>query len=243
MVLFLTSSMSFAIDEELELYKLNEQNGFVDQLHQVLPHSIKILYIVSFPKDYEITDYYADRMRKMYEKEFDVLSFTILDARNQEYVKDYMKDADLIILSGGHVPTQNAFFKDLHLKKMIQDFDGVVIGASAGSMNAADEVYAQPELEGEAISKIHKRFIEGLGLTNIQILPHYHELKDMSVDGYRSIEDLAIPDSKNHCFYAIPDGSYILCKDGTEVMYGESYQIKEEKMELFCRENEQREIK
>ena len=237
MVLFLTSSMSFAIDEELELYKLNEQNGFVDQLHSVLPKAINILYIVSFPTDYEITDYYANRMRTMYEKEFTVTSFTILDARNQEHTKDYIKQADLIILSGGHVPTQNAFFQDIHLKEEIKDFDGVIIGVSAGSMNASDEVYAQPELEGEAASKTYPRFIKGLGLTTIQILPHYHELKDMEVDGYRSIEDLAIPDSVQHCFYAIPDGSYILCKDGSNTIYGEAYKIQEKEMKEICKEN------
>lgn len=235
--------MSDAIDEELELYKLNEQNGFVTKLHQVLPSSINILYIVSFPTDYEITDYYANRMRKMYEKEFDVTSFIILDARNQDHVKDYMKDADLIILSGGHVPTQNAFFQDLHLKDLIKDFEGVIIGASAGSMNAADEVYAQPELEGEAISKTHQRFIKGLALTTIQILPHYHELKDMCVDGYRSIEDLAYLDSINHCFYAIPDGSYILCKDGINTIYGEAYQIQDGSMKQICEEDKQVMIK
>ena len=35
----------------------------------------------------------------------------------------------------------------------MEDFDGVIFGISAGSMNSAEEVYAQPELDGERLFK------------------------------------------------------------------------------------------
>ena len=38
-------------------------------------------------------------------------------------------------------------------------------------MNCAQIVYAQPELEGEAIDPKYERFLEGLNLTKFQILP------------------------------------------------------------------------
>ena len=83
-----------------------------------------------------------------------------------------VKAAGLIVLAGGHVPTQNAFLCQCGLKEAMKTFDGVVIGISAGSMNCAETVYAQPEEPGEAISKTYRRFLPGLGLTNTMLLPH-----------------------------------------------------------------------
>lgn len=57
---------------------------------------------------------------------------------------------DVLILPGGHVPTQNNFFNRISLKERMKAFRGIVIGISAGTMNCADTVYAQPELPGES---------------------------------------------------------------------------------------------
>ena len=54
-------------------------------------------------------------------------------------------NSEIVFLAGGHVPTQNKFFKRIGLKEMLQDYNGVVIGQSAGSMNCAELVYVQPE--------------------------------------------------------------------------------------------------
>lgn len=73
----------------------------------------------------------------------------ICDKRNENVVGK-IAEYDVIILSGGHVSTQNAFFEKIQLKEHIKDFDGILIGISAGSMNSAEIVYAQPELEVRA---------------------------------------------------------------------------------------------
>lgn len=88
------------------------------------------------------------------------------------------------------------------------------MGISAGSMNCADMVYAQPELEGEAADPSYERFIVGLGLTERNILPHYQMVKDYTLDGLRLMEEITYPDSAGREFYALEDGSYILCADG-----------------------------
>ncbi len=58
---------------------------------------------------------------------------------------------DVILLGGGHVPTQNAFMERIGLKERLRKYEGLIIGWSAGSMNCAEIVYAAPKLEGEAI--------------------------------------------------------------------------------------------
>jgi dipeptidase E len=77
--------------------------------------------------------------------------FRILDGRNASRAASLVRESNRLILSGGHVPTQNRFLDRIHLRGLLSDFQGVVIGISAGSMNSAELVYAQPEEEGEAV--------------------------------------------------------------------------------------------
>ena len=93
-------------------------------------------------------------------------------------------------MAGGHVPTQNKFMDQLRLRERLKDYHGIVVAWSAGSMNCADTVYAGSELEGEAIDPLYKRWITGLGLTDINIFPHLQSLKVDFLDGQRLIEDI-----------------------------------------------------
>jgi len=135
-------------------------------------------------------------------------------------------DYSAVFLSGGHVPTQNKFFAEIGLREKISSYNGLVLGISAGSMNCADDVYAIPELKGEAKSKKYKRYLKGLGLTTLSVIPHYASALKEEVDGKRVIADIAIKDSYNHTFYGLPDGSYFLKKDGLTRLYGEAYTLK-----------------
>ena len=136
-----------------------------------------------------------------------------------------IKNSNFIILGGGHVPTQNKFFGEIGLKELLEEFDGVIFGISAGSMNSALEVYAQPELDGESFDPNYVRFIPGLGLTQTKLLPHYQDTKDSFLDGKKLFEDITYPDSFGHTFIAIPDGSYLYSEDGKEELMGEYFVI------------------
>ena len=74
-----------------------------------------------------------------------VSEILMCDRENMTLVDD-LSGIDVIILTGGHVPTENVFFKELGLREKLRDFDGLVIAWSAGSMNCADTVYAGPEI-------------------------------------------------------------------------------------------------
>lgn len=92
-------------------------------------------------------------------------------------------------------------------------------------MNCAEEVYAQPELDGESLDHNYVRFIPGLGLTKTKLFPHYQDTKDSYLDGKRLFEDITYPDSMGHTFIAIPDGSYLYSEDGKEELMGEHFVI------------------
>ncbi len=223
MICFLTSRT-----DDPATGRLNPVNGFVDELRCRFPPECRALFICSNPDSRETTDYYAGILKKRFEDAgFEFQSFRSLDGRNEAQAAELIGGSDLLIFAGGHVPTQNRFFQKIRLRALLLDYPGIVIGNSAGSMNSAETVYAQPELEGEAVDPGYQRFLPGLGLTKTMLLPHYQEVKNDVLDGLRVFEDITYPDSVGKTFYAIPDGSWLLVEAGREELRGEAYRIRE----------------
>jgi dipeptidase E len=219
--------------------ELNPQNQFADRFMKSCAKRSHALFITSAPEQVAFTEGFAHSM-------FDVLkeaganfqSCDILDGRNMDRAMQLLCDSDFVILAGGHVPTQNAFFQKIGLRELMESFDGTVLGISAGTMNSADVVYAQPEEEGESNSEF-VRFLPGLNLTKRMIIPHYQDTKDHILDGKRLFEDITYPDSMGRTFYALPDGSYLHVRDGKEILCGEAYQIRDGRCMKICSENEE----
>lgn len=234
MIYFLTSSPCLP-DSPV----LNPANGFVEELQKALPGTRRALFICSDPDQPRRTYGFAYDMADSFEEAgilFDEVE--VLERENQAQCGELVAGADLIFLVGGHVPTQNRFFQELGLREQLKDWDGVVIGVSAGSMNAAEVVYAQPEEPGEAVDPAYERFLPGLGLTKRNLIPHYNEDKDWTLDGLRLYEDITYKDSMGHRFYVLVDGSYILGKDGGEELRGEAYLLENGVLTQLSREGQ-----
>ena len=216
---------------------LNPVNGFVEELRRALPSPCRALFIASDPDNPEHTyRFYNDMPGSFAEIGVPFAQADVLIRENQDQCEELIANAQLIILCGGHVPTQNRFFQDISLRERLADWNGVIIGVSAGSMNAADVVYAQPEEPGEAVDPDYQRFLTGLGLTKIMLLPHYQKVKDNVLDGMRLYEDITYSDSMGHRFYVLVDGSYILGRDGREELRGEAYVIENGVLTQISRE-------
>ena len=93
-------------------------------------------------------------------------------------------------------------------------------------MNCADVVYCPPELEEEVLDDNFNRYLKGLGLTNINIMPHFEEYQKMVICGKRYIEDVIVPDSHKTDIIALNNGSYIVIQNNQSTIYGESYLIR-----------------
>ena len=222
MIYFLTSSP--CCDDG----SMNPQNGMAAELLKALNADCKALFIASSPDDVELTEQHAYDMKANYEKSGITFSeYILLDRSTQDKAAELVQNADFIILAGGHVPTQLNFFQEIQLRKLLQDFHGVLMGISAGTMNAADVVYVHPEREGETRFKEMQRYRQGLGLTKTMVIPHYQMIKDWTLDGLRLFEDVAYSDSakSGYDFYCLPDGSYLYGHDGVEELRGEAYRI------------------
>ena len=234
MICFFTSSPCVQGASEL-----NPANGFVEELRVVVPNPCRMLFITAEPDDQDWTEMVAGFTRDSFENAgFAISEYRILERRTMDRAGEWIAQSDLMILAGGHVPTENRFFVEMNLRRLLQNYDGVIVGISAGTMNSAEIVYAQPEREGEAISADYQRFLSGLGLTRTMILPHYQMVKNSVLDGKRLFEDITYGDSFGRVFYALVDGSYVLSRNGREELRGEAYLIQDGRLRRLSNEGE-----
>ena len=229
MTVFLTSSPCI---DGAERAVLNPANDFLCRIREALPENPSCLFIASNPEDRPGTCEFGSHMFMAFaEAGIPFSAYQVLDAWNAEDAADLIYMSDFIILAGGHVPTQNDFFREIGLDVLLQDYDGVIMGVSAGSMNAAEVVYVQPEEPGESIDPDFQRFLPGLGITDVNVLPHYQQVKDYLLDGKRLFEDVTYADSMGECFFAFVDGTYLLIDEGQTWLYGEAYCIQDGQIE------------
>lgn len=240
--LFLTSSPDASWQTEDGTWvagPFTSKNGFLDQIRSLWKEPFRVLAITAFPDEDERNDEMLGYYTKVLEaSELPVKSIRMIDRRTEEKLQEWLADSDFVILSGGHVPTEQAFFERLGLRALLENFSGVIMGISAGTMNCAETVYAQPELDGEAADPDYQKFIPGLGMTKLNILPHYQKVKDYMLDGMRLFEDITYSDSVGQEFYALEDGSYVRCDEQGEVLYGNAYRIADGVMKQVCRDGE-----
>lgn len=159
MIIFLTSSPTGPLDGSRKVDGLDERNGFVENLQSCWKENARCLMIAAslaeHEKNREMTDFFCDAVKKV------GLTVSVFDLWEDETgtSKEALHSYDVIFLGGGHVPTQNDFFRQLQLRENIKEFEGIVIGISAGTMNSADVVYAQPELPGESMDPGYSRYM------------------------------------------------------------------------------------
>lgn len=232
----LTSSLGgqVKIDGKRLPAKLPETNGLLNCIKDVWKKDSKVMIISGSPEYFDKNDSVLFCLKGAFSlSELGTSEVLMCDERNKEII-ERLPEIDVLILAGGHVPTQNSFMKTIGLKERLQSWDGLLIAWSAGSMNCAEMVYAGPELPGEAIDPNYQRWISGLGITKTNIFPHFEALKDEMLDGMRLIEDITYSDSMGHEIIALNNGSFIVVDNGTEVLYGEAYSIKNGEQRQIC---------
>ena len=222
-----------------------EDNGFLAEVKAALATATgpdrlpRVLLVSAAPDDKGFTASVKKGMSACIHKSgIRTASIVMLERRNASQAPELVAQADWVVLCGGHVPTQNRFIHEIGLRELLKGFKGVVMGCSAGSMNCADEVYSHPELPGEAVDPGYRRWLKGLGLTDIQLVPHFEQVRYATVDGLRLFEDIAFPDSWGHRFYTFRDGGYVIQKDGKPAeLRGEAYEITRGAMRRVSEEN------
>lgn len=217
-------------------------NGFLNVFRKACRGETDCLILSSDPDNTKM----GDEMRTFFTEAFSrsgmsITRVDVCDRRDMQAV-DRLCCYGLLILAGGHVPTQNAFFHETGLREKIRRYAGVVLGISAGTMNCAEVVYAQPEKPGEAVDPCYVRYMQGLGLTHVNVLPHFQNVKGARLDGLRVLEDISLPDSRVRPFYGLPDGSWLYREDGHTTLHGEAWLLETGTCIKICEDGESREV-
>lgn len=243
MLTILASSPTRDLTEEYPIPMFDERNGFVDFLKERWKEPKRCLMIAAFPDRFDMNDEMTDYYRRAAENVgLSVECFDLWDRRWQLSTPEEVHSYDIIFLAGGHIPTEMDWFREIGLKALLEGYTGIVLGTSAGSMNAAEEVYAWPEEPGESFKGEDELFYEGLGLCRTQIVPHYQKVKDNWLDGRHMFHDITCSQSFGRKFYAIPDSSYVVVENGVETLYGDAWLIADGEISRFCVEGKSRRL-
>lgn len=204
-----------------------ENNNFLKNMKESINDYDKFVIIASDADNYEQNDYYL-------KLDMDVLAMSginfkenvVLDNRNKDDIVNVLKNSSLIFLSGGDTLKQNIFFNEINLKEYIKNIDACIVGISAGAINSAKIVFNSPEEEKDLTNP---SILEGLGLTTINVEPHF------DCDKISKIQmDAILKESNNRVIYGLPDKSYIF----NNKVYGKCYRVYKENIELISNDDE-----
>ena len=238
--LFLTSSLgcSVKLGDARVPTACDNSNGFIDNLRKEVGGKIKLTIIASNPQNTHKTESQAVCLSEGLKMDgFSVDKVAIVDCRFRGDLKELIMSSNLVFLCGGHVPTQNKYFKEIGLKSVLEEYKGVVVGQSAGSMNCSKLVYAQPESEEEFLDENYNKFFDGLGLTDIIVMPHMNRAKTDTLCG-QTTYGMCLEDSYVCPHYGITDGGYILIKNGETMAFGRTTYFKEGKEIVLCEDRQ-----
>lgn len=232
---FLTSDIgcSEKIDGKRCTKPLDNNNNFIKKVKENIKNEETFMYITSSPSNYETNDSYANITFDSFNMSgFNFKNLIIVDYRYNGNLKEDIKKTDIIFLSGGHTLTEMKFFEEIKLRDLLKDYDGVIIGQSAGSLNLAQTVVCSPESDEE----IGTNYIwRGLEKTSINIEPHF-TLHAEECD--KKLREELLKISKDYPMYALCDGSYILDNGKTITLYGETYYLKNGNIDKVCNDGE-----
>lgn len=244
--IILTSKLALYEKDEFGIrhaQNFGNANGIFDLLKSQISRFKNLLYIASDEENTSMTDEYAYVSFLSFEKTMPFENYDILDIRSEDKAKELIQNADLIYLAGGHVPTQNKFFQKIKLKQLLKKSSAPIIGCSAGSMNSEKSVWCPPELEGESLDPEFQKYYEGLGYTDLKILPHYDTFGDTTLDGKHYINEIVMPDTFVHDVLALNDDSFVVIEGNNTTVFGNAYILRDGKEIKICKTDESIKIK
>lgn len=237
MKVFLTSNLNHyeKINGVKKAKAIDNTNGLVDQLKSCLVNNRGILYIPADATNKDKIEEYSSIL-------FDALKlsgivfgnyYVVDDMSSEDEIRDRVLKSDLVFLSGGDTFTQMQYFKKINLREILSDYEGVIVGQSAGSINLAEDVYNSPECE-EDLKRTS--FFKGLGKTNINIEPHF-VLDTSNFDSDEMLHRNAmLEESKKRDLYALPDVSHIFDDGFRQFIYGECYLLRNGEVIEICKD-------
>ena len=203
---------------------MSNENGLVDQLKNALKRNKKVVFVSS---DINSTPDSVESYARIFFDSMKMVGITfeeycILDGTKVNKSKEYIENADLVFLCGGDTYNQHLLFEKINLKLLLSTYSGVVMGQSAGAINMAEHCFNSPE----ELEESEPVFFEGLGLTNINIEPHFVYDTSRFNENEKYQRKVIIDESYNRPIYGQCNGSHVFIDENNiATIYGETYLI------------------
>lgn len=211
-------------DENGVRYPIVMENpfGLIDLIGNNIGDRKRIVYVANDPENVEEND---ERCRVFFRSlEMSGMAFDeyiMLDCRNESYAKEIILGADFVMLAGGRILRQKAFFERIHLKELLKDTHALIVGMSAGAMNMCETVFNFPE---DHESWDEERVVCGMGICDKILIPHYDCREDnyiLDCEGIDVMKDYILPFSHEKQLLGLGNDSYITIFDGKECIVGD----------------------
>lgn len=181
----------------------------------------KLLLVPSTPHDRKTTEKYGDEVCKLFKKNkiyFSEVEYFYEDLNFNE-IANKINDYALIFLMGGMTLTQNEFIHKVRLKEILQNYDGILIGMSAGALNMCEKTIDTP-IESDHDGNV---ILKGLGVTDIIVEVHFD---------VNNKEQIKAIDETGFIFYCISNNGAIVLRDNEMFTYGDVYKYENKKLEI-----------
>lgn len=138
----------------------------------------------------------------------DIEKFDLIDERtSKERGLELLKKADIIYLQGGNQFIQMQYIRNNDFDSFLRDYDGIILGLSAGSMNMGNISFYSGERD---------LYYNGLGLVSLNIDPHF------DISSKKRIQNI-LKNSYLFPIIGLPDGSLIRVSNGEKLNCGIHY--------------------
>jgi peptidase E len=199
--------------------------GFTKEILRYIKRDLldysSLVFISSSPIGYEKSGFYFNVNKNW----FNIIGikfkeYYLIDNRTDKKTSlDILNNASCIFLMGGQTREQIKYIKENDFVELLQKYNGIVMGISAGAINLAVKPISFGHSENEEETIIY----DGIGLTEKIIYPHF-EINGKMVNEIKKY-------SLNYCIYGLCDYSAIIEKDNKTELIGDIYKIENNTVE------------
>lgn len=191
------------------------------------PHNHMLVFVPSSLEYYEGSKEWEEAL--VLELEKNGLFFDVCKSLNQndgvDVWKNSIQEASLIYLHGGNPLVQRELYDDYKISDLLRNFQGVLLGASAGAMNMSENIILTPtndEYTDYVVKAGYKR-------AKVSIYPHIN-VQDSLVrfyetgDGVVDLNDI-LHLSQQTPIHLLADGQFIISKGAELTFLGDPHLI------------------
>lgn len=178
----------------------------VDSLEKFKDKKIYVLDLTSDNKEEVVyyRNFWKEYLEKLGAGKIDFASVS----SSSDAIKEKLLEADILYIPGGQTELLIENVKKYNLASLIREFNGPIIGNSAGAAVLSEVAIMYPSQYREKIT-----ILEGMGLVDLEIFVHYDKIYD---------EEL-LKLSKNKKIYGIPEESIVIYNDEKLNFIGDVY--------------------